>query len=101
MTATVYGTSQLNGRRHRRTKAELAEIDAAIYEIAEAEQPISVRGLFYRMVSRGLVPKTDKHGKKTGTPSGYGVVQREVLKLRRRGDMPYSWITDGSRLRLK
>jgi hypothetical protein len=89
---TVYGTSALNGRRYRRTNGELAEIDDAIYEIAEAEAPVTVRGLFYRMVTRRLVPKTD---------NGYAVVQREVLKLRRRGDMPYSWITDGSRLRLK
>ena len=51
MTAAVYGTSALNGRRYRRTKAELAEIDAAIYEIAEAEEPVTVRGLFYRVMS--------------------------------------------------
>ena len=102
MTSTVvYGISQLNGHRHRSTKAELAEIDAAIHEIAEAEHPVTIRGLFYRMVSRGLVPKTDKYDKDTRTPSGYGIVQREVLKMRRRGDLPYSWITDGTRLRLK
>ena len=58
-TATVYPTSELNGRRYRRTNAELAEIDAALYEIAQAERPVTIRGLFYRMVSRGLVPKTD------------------------------------------
>ncbi len=102
MTLTeINKTSELNGGRRRRTNAELAVLDAVIYEIAELEQPISVRGLFYRMVSRGLVPKTDKADKKTGTPSGYGIVQRELLKMRRRGDMPYSWITDGTRLRLK
>jgi len=79
----------------------LAEIDAAIYEIAEAERPVTVRGLFYRMVSRGLVPKTDKADKATGTPSGYGIVQRRVLKMRRAGELPYWWITDGSRLRFE
>lgn len=50
----LYATSALNGQRQRRTKAELAQIDEAIYEICEAEQPISIRGVFYRMVSRGL-----------------------------------------------
>jgi hypothetical protein len=95
-TATVYGTNALNGRRYRRTKAELAEIDAAIYEVAEAERPCTIRALFYRLVGRGLVPKTDK-----GENNGYGVVQRQALKMRRAGVLPYSWITDGSRLWLK
>jgi hypothetical protein len=90
---SVYRTSPLNGQRHRRTNAELAEIDDAIYEIAEAEEPVTVRGLFYRVVSRGLVPKTDKDKN-----NGYAVVQREALKMRRRGDLPYGWITDGTRL---
>src|SRR5262245_12709352 len=100
MTA-VYRTSALNGQRCRSTQAELAEIDAAIYEIAEAEEPVTVRGLFYRVVSRGLVPKTDKAHKVTGTPNGYGIVQREALKMRRAGRLPYGWITDGSRMSWK
>lgn len=87
---SIYGTSAL--KRQRRTNAELAEIDAAIYEIAEEERPVTVRGLFYRVMSRGLVPKDEK---------GYGVVQRRALKLRRAGELPYAWITDGSRIRLK
>jgi len=91
-TTAVYGTSALNGGRYRRTHAELAEIDAAIYEIAEAEEPVTVRGLFYRVMSRGLVPKSEQ---------GYSVVQRRALKMRRRAELPYGWITDGSRLRLK
>jgi hypothetical protein len=99
----IYRTGALNGKpkRHRSTNAELAEIDDAIYEIGEAENPITVRGLFYRVMSRGLVPKTDKADKNTGTPNGYGIVQREVLKMRRRGDLPYGWITDGTRYQIK
>lgn len=92
MTTAVYGTSALKERRHRRTRAELADIDAWIYVIAAAEQPVTVRGLFYRVMSRGLVPKSEQ---------GYGVVQRQALKMRRSGELPYGWITDGSRLRLK
>lgn len=90
--ATVYGASALNGGRYRRTKAELAEIDAAINVFAEAERPCTVRSLFYRVMTKGLVPKTEQ---------GYGVVQRQALKMRRAGELPYAWITDGSRLRLK
>jgi hypothetical protein len=48
--------------------------------------------LFYRVMSRGLVPKSE---------NGYSVVQRQALKMRRSGDLPHKWITDGSRLRLK
>lgn len=87
----TYGTSALKPR-YRRTNAELGVIDAAIYEIADAERPMSVRGLFYRVMSRGLVPKSEK---------GYSVVQRQALKMRRAGALPYNWITDGSRLRLQ
>ncbi len=88
----IYEISAANGRRYRRTKSELAKIDAAIFDIAEEEQPVTVRGLFYRVMSRGLVPKSE---------NGYAVVQRQALKLRRAGELPYGWITDGSRLRLK
>jgi hypothetical protein len=86
------GGPTTNGHRYRRTNAELAVIDAAILDVAEAENPVTVRGLFYRVMSRGLVEKTEK---------GYSVVQRQTLKLRRAGVLPYGWITDGSRLRLK
>jgi hypothetical protein len=97
----LYQTSQVKPKRQRSTKKELEDIDSAIYDIARAEQPVTIRGLFYRMVSRGLVPKTDKANEETGEPSGYGIVQREALKLRRAGVLPYGWITDGTRLRLK
>jgi hypothetical protein len=92
--AAFYEPNTLNGdgRRYRRTNAELARVDAAILDVAEAENPVTVRGLFYRVMSRGLLPKTEK---------GYRVVQRQTLKLRRAGVLPYGWITDGSRLRLQ
>jgi hypothetical protein len=43
-------------------------------------------------MSQCLVPKSEK---------GYSVVQRQALKMRRSGDLPYGWITDGSRIRYK
>jgi hypothetical protein len=90
--AEINGPSLLNGKRYRRTNAELERIDDAIYQIARAERPVTVRGLFYRVMSRGMVPKTE---------TGYDVVQRQALKMRRAGELPNKWITDGSRLRLK
>ena len=89
----IYEASALNGngRRYRRTNDELAHIDRAILDVAEAEKPVTVRGLFYRVMSLGLVPKTEK---------GYDVVQRRHSSCAGPA-LPYGWITDGSRLRLK
>jgi hypothetical protein len=79
------GASALNGRS---TKTQLARLDALIFAAAEAEHPVSLRGVFYRVSSLGGVAKTE---------AGYRKVGRELLKLRRSGDIPYSWIADGTR----
>ncbi len=91
-TSVVYGASAL--RRRRLTKAELEELENRILETAEEEKPISVRGLFYRVTSAAphLIDKSE---------SGYRKVQQRALALRRRGVLPYGWISDGTRLRLK
>lgn len=88
---TLYRTSPLQ-RRKRPTRTELAELDAAIITAVATETPVTVRGVFYRVVSAGAVEKTEK---------GYSAVQRRLLHLRRSGQVPYSSITDGTRLRLK
>ena len=87
---TSYGTSPV--KRNRRTNSELAELDTAITTAVATETPVTVRGVFYRVVSAGAVEKTEK---------GYSAVQRRLLHLRRTGEVPYSAITDGTRLRLK
>lgn len=86
----VYGTSAV--KRSRRTKADLADLDAAILQVCAIDHPMTVRGVFYRVMSAGAVTKTEK---------SYGAVQRRALELRRRGDLPYEWIVDGTRLQLK
>jgi hypothetical protein len=85
MTA-VYGASPVN--RLRRTRAELAAVDDAIIEAVETEHPVTLRGVFYRVVSAGEVEKTEH---------GYRLIGRELLKLRRAGAIRYDWITDGTR----
>lgn len=87
MSGGAYGTSPV--KRQRRTNAELEVVDAAIYEAVSEEHPATVRGIFYRVESAGVVPKTEK---------GYALVCRELLKMRRAGAIPYGWITDGTRL---
>jgi hypothetical protein len=85
----VYGTSAL---KQRRTNAELAELHDAILTVCEEDHPLSVRGVFYRVMSAGAVEKSEK---------AYAAVQHEVLKLRRYGVLPYEWIADGTRWQVK
>jgi hypothetical protein len=55
--------------------------------MVEAEHPITLRGVFCRVVSAGTSEKTER---------GYDCIQREGLKLRRARTAPYDWITDGT-----
>jgi len=71
------------------SRAELARLDEALVTIVATHRPITVRGVFYRAVAEGLVPKDEA--------KGYRVVQRRLVKLRVEGNIPYGWITDGSR----
>jgi len=64
-------------------------LDAAIITACSTENPVTLRGVFYRVVSAGAVDKSE---------AGYQAVGRRLLALRRDGRVPYSWITDGSRL---
>jgi hypothetical protein len=50
---------------------------------------MTVRGIFYALVSAGIVPKDDTQG--------YRPVQRQVLELRRQGDLPWAFVADGTR----
>jgi hypothetical protein len=85
---SVYGARTIK-RRTRRTRAEMAELRDALYEIVCDNEPVTVRGVFYLAESAGLVPKDDA--------KGYRPVQRELPKMRREGLIPWGWITDGSR----
>ena len=82
----VYGSSTV--KRRRRTNAQLEAIDEAIIAAVTEENPVTLRGVYYRVVSAGAVEKTE---------AGYRLVGRQLLKLRRAGTIPYSWITDGTR----
>lgn len=76
--------------RARRTRAELEYLDDALTLIAMDNRPITVRGMFYRAVVAGLVPKDEA--------KGYKLVQRRLVSLRERGEVPYHWITDNVRI---
>ena len=88
--SAVYRPSTV--RRSRRTNRQLSDLDDVILEVLLDEHPATLRGTFYRVMSAGAVQKSE---------DGYRLVGRRVLKLRRSGVLPYSWITDGTRYILK
>lgn len=65
----------------------------ALGQILATEQPLTVRRAFYCAVSAGLYPDTgDKH---------YIACKTRILDMRRAGLVPYSYISDSTRRRLK
>jgi hypothetical protein len=62
-------------------------------EIAAEQHPMTLRGLFYQVVSAGWLPSTDnKHIKRLG---------RIMTTLREAGIVPFSWIVDNIRSTIK
>lgn len=76
----------------RRSTAQLETLKAELYEIAKRGKPCTVRNVYYRAVSAGLIEKTEHE---------YKAVGRALVQMRRQGQMPYSWLTDHTRWRHK
>ena len=85
MTA-VYGARSV--KRARATKAQMQHRREVLYDIVQENQPVSVRGAYYRAVCAGIVPKTEQ---------GYRQVQRALAEMREVGDLPFAWIVDNGR----
>jgi hypothetical protein len=69
----------------RKTFALRAAIMAAF---KETHKPVTVRQMFYMLTVRGAVEKEE---------SGYRKAQRQLVLLRREGEVPYNWIADNTR----
>jgi hypothetical protein len=67
----------------------MAELRAGLYAIVAADQPMTVRQVFYRASVAGLIGKTEAEYQ--------NVVGRLLLEMRRAGELPYSWISDNTR----
>ena len=85
---TVYQSSPIKQKRHRSTKADLGVLDAHIAYTVKREAPMTVRQLYYRLVSAGVIDKTEQE---------YNRVGRQLLKLRRERAVRYGDIADGAR----
>ena len=75
--------------RSRRSKAAMAEIKTAIRSVLEDDHPMTVRQVFYQLVVREVIDKTEQAYK--------GVVVRLLTEMRMAGEIPFSWIVDESR----
>jgi len=82
-----YGARPIKSRR--RSKAEINRLKKAIYKIVEKYKPMTVRQVYYQLVSLGLIPKTEAQYKST--------VCRLLADMRRDGTIPFWWIADSSR----
>lgn len=76
-------------RPTRRSRAQIATIKAAIYDLLAEEAPCTVRQCFYRLVSAGVIGKTEGEYKST--------VVRLLGDMRRNHEIEFSWIADNTR----
>lgn len=86
-----YGPRPTNGAggSRRRSKQEIEAVCAAIYRALKEDRPMTVRQVFYRLVSTGVIGKTEGEYKST--------VVRLLGDLRRSGEVPFDWIADNTR----
>ena len=88
MSAPIMGRAPQSSRR-RRTRADIWAICDAIDRLAREHGPLTIRGLFYLLVSEGAIEKTEADYKRT--------VCRLAADMRRDGRLPYHLIVDHTR----
>jgi hypothetical protein len=76
-------------KRSRRTKADISAIRTAIRDVIEDDPPMTVRQVFYQLVARGAIEKTEL--------AYQGTVIRLMTEMRLDGSLSYSWVVDESR----
>jgi hypothetical protein len=84
-----YSASTIKKPRLRRLKAQMAGIRKAILEILEADNPQTVRQVYYRLTVLGLIGKTEAEYQ--------GTVVRLLVEMREAGEIPFEWISDNTR----
>lgn len=73
----------------RRTKFEIDNIKASIYNLCARYQPMTVRQLFYQLTTIGAIDKTEQEYK--------GTVCRLTKEMRLNGELPWHWLADNTR----
>jgi hypothetical protein len=85
----LVGHAQQNSGR--RTKAKIASIKDGIKDILRNDHPQTVRQVYYQLVVRDLIEKTEADYQ--------GTVIRLLTSMRLDGAIPFAWIIDESRRR--
>ena len=83
----AYGSSPI--KRVRRTVSEMQAVREAIYDVLQIDRPMSDRQVFYQLVNRTAVEKTEPAYKRS--------VVRLLTIMRRSGEIPFEWIADSTR----
>jgi hypothetical protein len=82
------GTSSKKPQRRGKSQKSLGLIEA-MFGIAKAAQPITGRGVGYKLFTRGLIPSMGRADMKR--------VYRNLKDAREDGTIPWSWIVDENR----
>lgn len=75
-------------KRVRRTRDDVNTLHDAILSVADEIRPATIRQLYYQLVSRGTIDKTEE---------SYKCVVRNATILRRARRLPFDWIADNTR----
>src|SRR5215831_6220558 len=78
-------------RRARRSKADIDKIKSTIVAVISPDPPMTVRQVFYQLVARGVIEKTENEYQQT--------VIRLMTDMRLAGKLPFDWVVDESRRR--
>ena len=84
-----FETSSKIVRRGRGMAQKSLDLIEAMYAAAEAAQPITGRGIGYKLFTRGLIPSMGRADMQR--------VYRLLKEARERGDIPWEWIVDETR----
>jgi len=84
-------TSLIRAKRSyvKRSPAEISAMRDAMLQLLEAEQPMTIRHLFYRLVSLYSSDKTERFYNNVLCP--------EMKNMRKDCTIPYEWLVDSSR----
>jgi hypothetical protein len=74
----------------RRSKADIVAIKETIQTILRTDRPATVRQIFYQLVARGVIEKTEKEYN--------GTVIRLLTAMRLNGEISFAWIIDETRI---
>jgi hypothetical protein len=73
----------------RRTKANITAIRDTIVDVIGGDPPMTVRQVFYQLVTRDVIEKTEAQYQ--------GTVIRLMTEMRLSGDLRFDWVVDESR----